>query len=377
MPQLWPDSPRARADLAACRGLIRTGSKSFFVASLLLPERVRAPAYALYAFCRLADDLVDQQVGGGQLGSRRRDPLGAVERLRKRLDLAYAGRPMDIAADRAFAGVVERFAVPRALPEALIEGFEWDALGRHYETLSDVRAYGVRVAGSVGAMMALLMGARDPALVARACDLGVAMQLTNICRDVGEDARAGRLYLPRAWLREAGLDPDAWLAQPVQRPAIAAAVARLLEAAEALYQRAGPGIAGLPGGCRPGIYAARLLYAEIGREVARHEHDAIGKRAVVPKGRRPWLLGRALAAALGPAGGHGLPPLAEARGLVEAVALAPPPRAVRPEIPWWAVGENIGRGLEILAELEAREKAGPMPLQDAPGSSLGSTALSG
>ena len=92
-------------------------------------------------------------------------------------------------------------------------------------------------------MMALLMGARAPHLLARACDLGVAMQLTNIARDVGEDARAGRLYLPLAWLREAGIDPDAWLTRPAFTPALGDVVRRLLQQADVLYARAGAGIA--------------------------------------------------------------------------------------------------------------------------------------
>ena len=87
--------------------------------------------------------------------------------------------------------------------------------------------------------------------MARACELGVAMQLTNIARDVGEDARMGRLYLPRTWLREEGLDPDAWLAKPSFGPEIARVVSRLLSAADALYRRAEEGVWFLPRGCRP------------------------------------------------------------------------------------------------------------------------------
>ena len=92
--------------------------------------------------------------------------------------------------------MVAEHKLPRAIPEALLEGFAWDAAHRRYETLSAVRAYGARVAGSVGAMMCLIMGATSRDALSRACDLGLAMQLTNIARDVGEDARAGRLYLP-------------------------------------------------------------------------------------------------------------------------------------------------------------------------------------
>jgi phytoene synthase len=215
---------------------------------------VRNPAVALYAFCRLADDAVD---GGG-------DRARAVADLKDRLDRAYAGRPDPNPADRAFAAVAARFAIPRALPDALIEGFAWDAEGRRYETLDDLIAYAVRVAGTVGAMMAVVMGERGARGVARACDLGVAMQLTNIARDVGEDARLGRIYLPLQDLRRAGIDPDAFLADPEPGPALAGVVARLLAAADELYARSEAGVATLPADCRPAIQAARRLYEGIG-----------------------------------------------------------------------------------------------------------------
>ena len=99
--------------------------------------------------------------------------------------------PVTAAEDRALAEVVERFGIPRSMPEALLEGLAWDASGREYHTLSELYDYAARVAGCVGAMMTLVMGTSDARAVARACDLGVAMQLTNIARDVGEDARMG------------------------------------------------------------------------------------------------------------------------------------------------------------------------------------------
>ena len=123
--------------------------------------------------------------------------------------------PQNIGVDPALAAVVQRFDMPRELLDALLDGFYWDTTARRYETLQDVQDYGARVAGTVGAMMAVIMGVRGEAGMARACDLGVAMQLTNIARDVGEDARNGRLYLPRQWLREAGVDVDAWMLAPV------------------------------------------------------------------------------------------------------------------------------------------------------------------
>ena len=344
----------ADTDLAACRAQLAHGSRTFLAASLLLPRAVREPACALYAFCRQADDEVDGQSGGQsssltvgqslgqslgqsgdssvrQAGGRARGPglapgghdaaaaAAAVARLRLRLAAVYAGQPAARPADRALAAVVRRFDIPAALPEALIEGFAWDAEGRRYDSLADLQAYAARVAGTVGAMMALLMGQRSAPALARACDLGVAMQLSNIARDVGEDARAGRLYLPRQWLADEGLDADAWLAAPAHSPALGRVLARLLAEADALYARVDAGVAVLPLACRPGINAARFLYAEIGHQVARNGLNAVATRARVGRPRKLASLLHALVA-LAPADTAAtLPPLPANRALVEAV----------------------------------------------------------
>jgi len=348
MPPPWSEPGLATAaDRAACRAAIRQGSRSFHAASLLLPPGVRQPAYALYAFCRLADDAIDRDAGGAL----------ALARLRRRLDRAYAGRPQPGAIDRALADVLAGYRIPRALPEALLEGLAWDASGRRYDGLPDLQAYAVRVAGTVGAMMALLMGVRAPDAIARACDLGVAMQLTNIARDVGEDARAGRLYLPADWLRSAGIDPDAWLAAPRFDPAVALVVARLLHSAETFYQRALPGMAALPRGCRPAIRAAAALYREIGQEVARRGFDSVSRRAVVPTPRQAWLLARTAAVSPWPGAGAEAPPLDAARFLIDAVAAAPlPSPAAAPPVRPVAAGESgVAWVTELFLRLEQRE----------------------
>jgi 15-cis-phytoene synthase len=303
------------ADLEACRTLMRGGSKSFFTASLLLPPRVRGPATGLYAFCRVADDAID--------GSS--DPARAVVDLRARLDAIYAGEPGPELADRALTCVVQRCQIPRVLLDALLEGFEWDVSGRHYETIEDLHAYGARVAGTVGAMMALVMETRSPQALARACELGVAMQLTNIARDVGEDARLGRLYLPAQWMREAGLDPEAWLAAPVFDARLGRVVQRLVDEAERLYERAECGVLALPRDCRPGIQAARLVYGEIGQALVRSGLDSVNQRTVVPRRRQMSLVVRALLASIVPPGhpltaGGSVPPLPAVRYLVDAAA---------------------------------------------------------
>ena len=330
-------------DLAACRAAIRQGSRSFHAASLLLPARVRDPALALYAFCRLADDAVDD--GGG---------ARAVASLQERLDLVYAGRPRNAPADRAFAAVVASQALPRALPDALLEGFAWDAAGRRYRTGSDLTAYCVRVAGTVGAMMSVLMGVRARDALARACDLGVAMQLTNIVRDLGEDAAAGRIYLPLDWLEEARVDPEAFVSSPRPSPGLLDVVRRLQTEASHLYARGETGVGALPADCRPGILAARHIYAAIGRRV-----EASGLALLERRARTSGFEKIALAAlAMARSVGYGVmpgsavrhaPPLPEAAYLVEAAAVD------RAPVTAWGQGRS-GAVIGILAQLEARDR---------------------
>jgi phytoene synthase len=328
-------------DLDHCRAVIRTGSLSFHAASKLLPAKVRDPALALYAFCRLADDEVDE-------GS---DKGGAVLRLQERLDLAYAGRPLNAPEDRAFTAIIEEFDMPRTLPEALLEGLAWDAVERRYNTLSEVRDYSARVAAAVGAMMCVLMRVRDADALARACDLGVAMQLTNIARDVGEDAREGRIYLPLDWLAEAGMEPEDFMRAPMASPEVRRMVQRLLSEARRLYLRSESGIACLPRGVRTGIFAARYIYAAIGAVAARNGFDTVNTRARTTGRQKIALIGTS---ALRAGGSMILPrspilfakPLEEVRFLVAATA----DQTQRSQ-------GRTGALLSVLAELKARERA--------------------
>ncbi|MEM7525307.1 MAG: phytoene/squalene synthase family protein [Pseudomonadota bacterium] len=331
-------------DMRHCREAIRTGSLSFHAASRLLPSRVRDPALALYSFCRLADDAVDLND----------EKPAAVLALRDRLELAFAGRPRNAPADRAFAALVEDFDMPRALPEALLEGLAWDAMERRYANLSELYDYSARVASAVGVMMCVLMGVRDRHALARAADLGLAMQLTNIARDVGEDAAEGRLYLPMDWLAEEGVDIDGFLAAPKPKAAIRRVVERLLKSARRLYERADPGVAALPLDCRPGIYAASRIYAGIGEQVAAAGFDSITQRARTGKAAKiGWLTqsaGRAMISAMTPRPATlYASPAEEVVFLVEAAA-----RNSR-RVSVWGDG-RAGALMEALAALEARDR---------------------
>jgi 15-cis-phytoene synthase len=345
------------ADLHDCRDRLRVGSRSFHAAAFLLPRSFREPASALYAFCRAADDAIDESD----------DAHAALHRMHRRLDGIYCGRPEDCAADRALAEVVATFDLPKALLEALFEGFAWDVEGRRYADLSGVIAYSARVAGSVGTMMAILMGVREPHLLARASDLGVAMQLTNIARDVGEDARAGRLYLPQDWLDQAGIDSQAFLSDPRFSAALGGVVERLLHEASRLYARADSGIAHLPRRCRPAIHAARLLYAEIGLEVARRGFDSVSQRAVVAAQRKARVLTIGLPQlALMPDSLLHESVLPETRFLVAAAAAEPSAGMVNAALRMGLIARIENRFvwvLDLFEELDRRERQRAAPSQ--------------
>ena len=252
------------------------------------------------------------------------------------------------------AAVLTRHAIPRLLLDELLEGFAWDAEGRRYDDLPALYAYAAKVAGTVGVMMAVIMGVREPQALARAADLGIAMQLTNIARDVGEDARAGRLYLPLQWLRQDGLDPEAFLADPAPSPALAVVVARLLGKAALLYARADAGIAALPLDCRVGIGTARRLYAAIGERVVRNGYDSVTVRARVGAAGKLGLAARSALAAPFAARPCDDAALAAARILVASVAAQPAPARRG-----WQLGisDRVIWVATLFAELDQRQSA--------------------
>jgi phytoene synthase len=296
-------------DVRVCQGVLATGSKSFVAATRMLPKNMRDRVAALYAYCRLSDDAVD-------LGT---DVQEALVRLHERLQLIYSGRPENHPVDRAFSDLVHEVGIPQAIPAALLDGFAWDAERRRYRTPEELEGYCARVASTVGVMMSLIMGARSPQLLARNCDLGLAMQITNICRDVGEDARAGRVYLPLDWLAEAGIDADAFVARPEPSPALAAVIKRALALADKYYRRADGGIPLLPRDCRLAVKAARLIYADIGRVIARNNYDSVTTRAYTSKARKLALILRATATRLWPGRPNVEPPAPAVQFLIDAV----------------------------------------------------------
>jgi phytoene synthase len=256
------------------RAALRTGSKSFWLASLLLGPRLRDDAAGLYAYCRRADDLIDLAPPGS---AQQR-----LSELREELELVYAGATLHVPELRELQRLVFDKRIPRQYPEALLRGFQLDVEGKTYDTLSELYDYCWCVAGSVGAMMCHVLGVRRERAVAHGVHLGMAMQLTNICRDVAEDWQRGRLYLPTELLP--GLPQRKGITElsAEQRAACAAAVRQLLEHASTLYASGDRGLPYLAFRSRLAVATARRVYAAIGARLLEQQADLLAPRAFVP-----------------------------------------------------------------------------------------------
>jgi phytoene synthase len=264
------------------RDVLRRHARSFSWAARLLPARLRQDATVLYAWCRRCDDAVDHAPDAASARA-------ALARLRRDLDAVYGAADVDPGDPilTSLQELVRRTDLPRGPADELLDGMEMDLGPVRYGTFAELLVYCHRVAGTVGLLMAHLMGVRERATLQQAADLGIAMQLTNICRDVVEDEARGRVYVP-AELLGAGPAPGAG------GPRTRAAVAELLRRADGHYQRADGGIGALPASCALGIRAARLIYAEIGAVLARRGFDVTRGRAVVSPARKLWLVVRAV-----------------------------------------------------------------------------------
>ncbi|WP_088346194.1 MULTISPECIES: phytoene/squalene synthase family protein [Rhodomicrobium] len=276
------------------RERIEKGSRSFAAAARLFDAETRAHAYMLYAWCRHCDDVIDgQELGfaGGRAATA--SPAERLAELRKATRRAVRGDW-----DEMVFGALHRVVAERGVPERYLldhlEGFAMDVEGRRYRTLDDTLGYCYHVAGVVGVMMAVIMGVKDAATLDRASDLGIAFQLTNITRDVMEDAALGRVYLPEDWLEEAGV-PRSAIADPANRQKVHEVTERLLAVSDRFYVSARHGIAFLPFRSAWAIASARFVYRDIGRLVRREGAAAWDRRARVSAARKLYGVARSLA----------------------------------------------------------------------------------
>lgn len=266
--------------------VLARGSKSFRFASHFLPADRRGEAALLYAFCRLVDDLADD-APSPEVAQADLDAVVAE------LDGAAPARPV--------IGALIELSARRGLDlrhaHELVRGVRSDLEPVRVKDDGALLRYCYRVAGTVGLMMSPIIGVTDGAAAPFALDLGIGMQLTNICRDVAEDARLGRVYLPASRLEAVGVSQDDLLQG---RPGIDGGVRRvvqdLLLLAERYYASADRGLRYIPLRPRAAILVASRVYREIGRRLLANGADALAGRTVVSGGRKVWVAAGALAA---------------------------------------------------------------------------------
>jgi phytoene synthase len=277
-----------------CRRVIRHHSKSFDLASRLFPSARRDEVAALYGWCRTCDDAIDLAPPSAH--------RSAVEDLRTQLREVYAGASQDDPVLHCFQEVVKRRCIPIEYPAELLGGMAMDVENASYETIDDVLTYCWRVAGTVGLMMCHVMGVSDGRAAPHAAHLGIAMQITNICRDVVEDWERGRVYLPAEflspefgkWLKEHALADERPPLPEAARTELASATGQLLAWAERYYASAEAGMRYLAPRSALAVRSARLVYAEIGRRIEARGCDVMLGRAVVPTRRKLQLVSHAL-----------------------------------------------------------------------------------
>jgi len=250
--------------------VLRRCGRTFWWASLALPPDIRRDLATLYAFCRAVDDIADEG-----------DPSSARPRL-DAIEAAIGGSTPPDAITSGYVELARRHGIPQRLPRELIDGVRTDLRDVRIATEDELIRYCYRVASTVGLMICRVL---DVSAEGRpfAIDLGVAMQLTNIARDVGEDARSGRVYIPSEWLDHAQVFRAAAGDRTASHRAFAAAE-RLLDLAERYYRSADKGMVYLPRRARPGIIAASHNYERIGPVVRRLGPDFIATRAATSAG---------------------------------------------------------------------------------------------
>jgi len=274
--------------IALARASVARHSKSFSLAARLLPSSSRDTARIVYAWCRRADDAVD-------LTPVENTAL-AAETLLAELDDLYAGRPAADPIVAAFGEVVAQASIPKAYPRELLLGLRMDAEQVRYEKWDELLLYCYRVAGTVGLMMCHVLGVRDARALQHGAHLGMAMQLTNIARDVAEDWQLGRLYVPDEVLSRHGAPrlathlggelPEFAL------PALGRGVRHLLDEAASFYASADQGLGALAGQSAWAVATASAVYADIGRELQRRSFAVDAGRAHVSTARKLYLAAR-------------------------------------------------------------------------------------
>lgn len=263
------------------KGIIQSGSKSFYFASVLLPQECRTACYQLYSWCRYVDDQVD-------LVDVRQARLNLIE-LKGLTEIALKGDQKVTPPFQQLREVARKYQIPSLYFEDMLKGLTMDVEGVTFRDLAELRLYCYRVAGTVGLMMSHVLGVSDKRALDHARELGIAMQLTNIARDVRSDFERGRVYLPMQWLRDLEIEVRE-LMEPYNRNSLVKVIRRLLDEADQSYRFGREGIPYLSKGARLAITVASQVYRRIGVIVGARLGRAWDHRVYVPWWQKCFIL---------------------------------------------------------------------------------------
>ncbi len=264
-----------------CRAFIKRHARTFYLSSLLLPTAKRDAIWSIYAFCRYTDDLVDNPL-------HREHPAGLLDDWEEQLVNHSPRHPVAL----VYQHVADSYSIPLKIPQELIAGVRMDLERSRYETWDDLRLYCYRVASVVGLLLLPVLGYEGgEQTVDYAIELGIAMQLTNILRDVGEDARMGRIYLPQEDIARFGYDEERLRAGVIDEN-FTALLDFEIARARTYYRSAQRGIAMLDKSARPAILASALLYSRILNSIESNGYNVFSRRAFVNKPRKAYLIGK-------------------------------------------------------------------------------------
>jgi phytoene synthase len=279
------DDASLDADYERCAQITRRSRSSFYYAFILLPPERRRALHAVYAFCRFIDDIADDEAI--------REPALLLRRWREELDRVYAGVPTR-ALSRALADSARRFTIPRDLFVEIIAGVEMDLSRKRYQTFEELRPYCYRVASALGLICIEIFGYRNPSAKLYAENLGLALQLTNIIRDVGEDAARGRIYLPLEDLARFNVSEDEILGG-VYSSNFVSLMDFEAKRAQELYAKAQSALAPEDRATLLTAEAMRLIYAALLERIMKSNYRVLDRRHSLSAPHKLYLVGRAWA----------------------------------------------------------------------------------
>ncbi len=286
MRQLQQQASQVTEAYEYCRQVTQRASKTFYWGSVFLPPAKRRAIWAVYALCRKVDDAVDEVLDG--TGPREGHLLGAcspqkvLDEWRASLTNVYQGK--DIGDDPvlcAWRAMLEHYPVPLQPALDLLDGVEMDFTRHRYQTFDELYLYCYRVAGTVGLLTAPIFGYQDERALLYAVDLGVALQLTNILRDIGEDAQRNRIYIPLEEMARFGYTEAELMAGRIN-DAFCALLTFQMARANDYYAHAQPGIRMLDADCRLAVRLSGTLYHSILERIRLNEYNVFTRRASVP-----------------------------------------------------------------------------------------------